>query len=225
VLGVATGSSPLGVYAALAARPREVRWQEVRAFALDEYVGLPTGHDQSYAATVRREVTEPLGLDPRLVRVPDGIATDSGAAGEEYERAIVDAGGVDVQILGIGSNGHIGFNEPGSSLASRTRVVALTEATRAANARFFASPDDVPRSAMTQGVATIMNARSIVLVAQGRRKAEAIRQTAEGAMTSRWPGSVLQTHPDVLLVIDQAAASLLELTDHYRAEAELHGLV
>lgn len=220
VLGVATGSSPIAIYLALAdgVGMKGVDTARLHAFALDEYVGTAADHPERYANVVDREVTRRLGLDPANVAVPDGAAADLSEAAGRYEAAIVAAGGVDVQILGIGRNGHIGFNEPGSSLASHTRVVALAPATRAANARFFDGTDEVPTHALTQGIGTIMQARSIVLVAQGEAKAEAVRQVAEGGVSSTWPGSVLQTHPDVTMIVDETAASRLELREQYRAE-------
>lgn len=215
VLGVATGSSPLPVYSALAKR-RTPRLSALTAFALDEYVGLPASHPESYHAVVRREVTEPLGLDPGRVHVPNGAAADVEAACADYERAIVAAGGIDLQILGIGTDGHIGFNEPTSSLASRTRIKTLTPATRADNARFFGSADDVPHHCITQGLGTIMDAGSVLLVAQGAAKAQAIARTIEGPLTSMCPGSILQTHPRATVILDAAAASELALNEYYR---------
>lgn len=217
VLGLATGSSPLGIYADLAARRAAgTDFSRMRGFALDEYVGIPLEHPESYASVIRREVVEPLGLDPANVRVPDGRAEDLERACLDYEDAIAAAGGVDLQILGVGVNGHIGFNEPTSSLASRTRIKTLAPATRDANARFFASPDDVPMHCLTQGLGTIMDAREIVLVAQGRSKAAAIAAVVEGPVSSMWPGSVLQHHPHVAVVLDEEAASELTLRDYYR---------
>ncbi len=218
VLGVATGSSPLGVYAELARRVADGRLDlsGVTAFALDEYVGLPPGHPQAYAAVVAREVTGPLRLDPARVHVPDGGAADLEAAAEEYERALADAGGVDVQLLGIGGNGHIGFNEPTSSFGSRTRIKTLTERTRADNARFFDSPDEVPLHCLTQGLGTILEARRLLLVAQGEGKAAAVAAAVEGPLTSMCPGSALQLHPRATVVVDEAAAARLTLIDHYR---------
>ena len=174
VLGVATGSSPLGVYRALARRVEQgtLHLQHARAFALDEYVGLPPDHPESYAQVVRRTVTEVLGLTPERVHVPDGNAADLEAAAAAYERAIAEAGGVHVQILGVGANGHVGFNEPSSALSSRTRVKTLTARTRSDNARFFDSPDDVPRHVLTQGLGTIMDSRVVVLVASSLRRAD-----------------------------------------------------
>lgn len=215
VLGVATGSSPLPVYSALARR-----WSPalsgLTAFALDEYVGLPYSHPESYHAVIDREVSGPLRLDPARVHVPDGAAAEVEAACLEYEEQIRAAGGVDLQILGIGSSGHIGFNEPTSSLSSRTRVKTLTPQTREDNARFFASPDDVPLHCITQGLGTIMDARRIVLVAQGTSKANAVARAIEGPLSSMCPGSVLQLHPDVTVLLDPAAASALTMTDYYR---------
>lgn len=217
VLGLATGSSPLGVYADLATRAAAgVDFSRVRGFALDEYVGIPLEHPESYASVIHRDVIEPLGLDPARVRVPDGRAADLRRACDDYEAAIVAAGGVDLQILGIGVNGHIGFNEPTSSLASRTRIKTLAPETREANARFFADPDDVPTHCVTQGLGTIMDAREIVLVAQGAAKAAAIAAIVEGPVSSMWPGSILQHHPRVHVVLDEAAAGDLRLSDYYR---------
>lgn len=217
-IGLATGSSPLAIYAGLAARVAagELDLSRTRGFALDEYVGLPYTHPESYHAVIDRTVTRPLGMDPALVRVPDGLAADIEAACAAYEDAIDAAGGIDVQILGIGANGHIGFNEPTSSLASRTRIKTLTPKTREDNARFFDSLDQVPTHCVTQGLGTIMRARRVVLVAQGEAKAEAVAAAVEGAVSARWPASVLQHHEHATLVIDEAAASRLELRDYYR---------
>ncbi|MFZ1409986.1 MAG: glucosamine-6-phosphate deaminase, partial [Micropruina sp.] len=165
VLGVATGSSPLRAYLALArlVAAGKIDLSQAYAFALDEYVGLPAGHPESYAEVIRTTVTEPLGLDPARVRCPDGFATDLEAAGPAYEAAIKAAGGVDVQLLGVGANGHIGFNEPTSSLSSRTRIKTLATRTRLDNQRFFAHLDEVPNHCLTQGLGTIMDARHVVL--------------------------------------------------------------
>lgn len=218
VLGLATGSSPAGLYAELARRVAagEFDLSAVRGFALDEYVGLPREHPQSYAAVLDREVVRPLRLDPRRVRVPDGMTADLAAAAAGYERAIAEAGGVDLQILGIGGNGHIGFNEPTSSFGSRTRIKTLAPRTRADNARFFAFPAEVPTHCITQGLATILDARELLLVAQGAAKAEAVAAAVEGPLTSMCPGSALQLHPRAQVVVDQAAAARLRLVDYYR---------
>jgi len=212
VLGLATGSTPLTTYRALAALGLDL--SAVRGFALDEYVGLPTGHPQSYRAVIDREAVQPLGLTPSLVAVPGGDPIET--AGEDYERRLVDAGGVDVQILGIGRTGHIGFNEPGSSFASTTRVKTLTEATRRDNARFFDGPDEVPRHCITQGLGTILRARHLVLLAFGAAKAEAVAAAVEGPVTASCPGSAIQLHPRVSVLLDEPAASALRFADYYR---------
>ena len=213
VLGLATGSTPLSTWRALASRGLDL--SRVRGFALDEYVGLPTGHPESYRSVIMREVVEPLGMTPALVRVP----ADEGPlehAGENYERAIVDAGGVDLQVLGIGTDGHIGFNEPGSSFASLTRVKTLTEQTRRDNARFFDSIDDVPVHCVTQGLGTILRARHLVLLAFGASKAAALAGAVEGPVTASLPGSAIQLHPRVTVIADEAAAAQLKHASYYR---------
>lgn len=207
VLGVATGGSPLPIYKALARHRLDVT--RTRAFALDEYVGLPAGHPESYAEVVRREVTERLHLDPAKVAVPDGSAPDPQRAAADYEAAIAGAGGIDVQILGIGHNGHLAFNEPGSALDSRTRVEMLTERTRQANARYFDSPSDVPLLCITQGLGTILEARHLLLVVNGADKAGILAAALNGPVTSDCPASVLQLHPHVTVVADEAAAAQL----------------
>jgi glucosamine-6-phosphate deaminase len=218
VLGLATGSSPLAIYAALAAHSSDgtLDVRGVSAFALDEYVGIPADHPESYASVIHREVTEPLHLDPARVHVPDGRAADLEAAGERYEEAIRAAGGVDLQILGIGANGHVGFNEPTSSFASRTRIKTLTERTRADNARFFDSIDEVPTHCLTQGLGTIMDAREVLLVAQGRPKAAAVAAAVEGPVTSMCPASLLQHHRRATVMVDEDAAADLRLAEYYR---------
>ncbi|WP_409048220.1 glucosamine-6-phosphate deaminase [Microbacterium sp. HA-8] len=221
VLGLATGSTPLPVYAALRTRLAGVDVSHVRAFALDEYVGLDPAHPESYARVIEREVVRPLGLDPARVRVPRGTLPGIEHAGEDYEHEIADAGGIDLQILGIGSDGHIGFNEPGSSFASRTRVKTLTRQTREDNARFFAGPDEVPRHCITQGLGTILDARHLVLLAFGEGKAAAVAGAVEGPLTASLPASAIQLHERVSVVVDEAAASTLGFADYYR-EAWAH---
>jgi glucosamine-6-phosphate deaminase len=217
VLGLATGSSPLPLYRALRRRVEQgLDLSRVRGFALDEYVGLGPDDERSYAATIEREVTRPLGLDPALVRVPDGGAADLPKAATEYEEAIAAAGGVDLQILGIGTLGHLGFNEPGSSLVSRTRVKTLTEQTRRDNARFFGSVDETPAHCLTQGLGTILEARALVLFASGEGKAAAVAAAVEGGVSARCPASVLQLHPAVTVYLDEAAAGRLQLAEYYR---------
>ena len=217
VLGVATGSTPLTTYRSLAEviRERGIDVSRVRAFALDEYLGLPEGHPESYRTVVDREVVNVLGLSPENVRVPDGDVSHAETACTDYELAIRAAGGVDVQLLGIGTSGHIGFNEPGSSLASRTRIKALAQQTRQDNARFFDRVDDVPTHAVTQGIGTILDARHLVLLAFGSQKAAVLAQALEGPVTARCPASAVQLHPDVTVVADTAAAAKLELVEYY----------
>jgi glucosamine-6-phosphate deaminase len=214
VLGLATGSTPLPLWHALAERSLDL--SRVRGFALDEYIGLPPGHPESYRAVITREVVEPLGLTPSLVHVPGDDGGPVDGAGERYEAAIAAAGGVDIQVLGIGRTGHIGFNEPGSSLASATRVKTLTEQTRIDNARFFDSLDEVPRHCLTQGLGTILRARHLLLFAFGEAKAAAIAGAVEGPVSSSLPGSAIQLHPLVTVIVDEAAASQLQHADYYR---------
>ncbi|WP_248242699.1 glucosamine-6-phosphate deaminase [Microbacterium kunmingense] len=216
VLGLATGSTPLPVYRALRKQAAGVDLSGVRGFALDEYVGIAPEHPESYASVIRREVVEPLGLDPELVHVPDGDPERIAVSGGEYERAIEAAGGVDLQILGIGTDGHLGFNEPGSSFASRTRVKTLTAQTRRDNARFFPSLDDVPRHCITQGLGTILRARHLVLLAFGAGKAAAVAGAVEGPLTASLPASAIQLHPHATVVVDEEAASQLRMAEYYR---------
>lgn len=219
VLGLATGSSPLAVYDELARRHTEegLSFARARGFTLDEYVGLPAEHPERYRNVIGRELVDRLDWPAERVHGPDGLATDLPAACADYERAIADAGGVDVQLLGVGTDGHVGFNEPGSSLGSRTRLKSLTRQTRTDNARFFdGDVDAVPRHCLTQGLATIRDARHLLLLATGAGKAEAIAQLVEGPVSARWPATVLQWHPHVTVLVDEDAASRLELTDYYR---------
>lgn len=219
LLGVATGSTPLPIYDDLIARVRggAVDASRARICQLDEYVGLPAGHPESYRATVLRQVVEPLGLPTEQFMGPDGSADDVPAACVAYDKALAEAGGVDLQILGIGTDGHIGFNEPCSSLASRTRIKTLIEQTRIDNARFFGDDiDQVPHHVITQGIGTILDARHLVLLATGEGKAEAVAQTVEGPVSALVPASALQLHPHVTVVVDEAAASKLKLADYFR---------
>ena len=224
VVGLATGSSPLGLYAVLARAVAGGRLdlRQARGFALDEYVGLPAGHPQSYREVLLHEVCGPLGLPAQRLEVPDGSGTsvaELAAGAEEFERRIGQAGGVDVQILGIGANGHLGFNEPGSALTSRTRVKRLSERTRADNARFFDSAAQVPTHCVTQGLGTVLEARRLVLVASGEGKAAALAAAVEGPLSASCPASVLQWHADAVVVLDEAAAGLLVNRGYYDASA------
>ncbi|MEQ6897109.1 glucosamine-6-phosphate deaminase [Microbacterium sp. KR10-403] len=216
VLGLATGSTPLPVYEALRPRLEGVDVSKVRGFALDEYVGIDPEHPESYRNVIRREVVEPLGLDPARINTPNGALETIQHAGDDYEKAIAAAGGVELQILGIGTDGHIGFNEPGSSFASSTRVKTLTEQTKKDNARFFDSVDQVPTHCITQGLGTILRARHLVLLAFGEGKADAVAGAVEGPVSASLPGSAIQLHPRVSVVVDEAAASRLRRADYYR---------
>ncbi|MFV0285757.1 MAG: glucosamine-6-phosphate deaminase [Demequina sp.] len=216
-LGVATGSTPLPVYQALAAHAAAgVDFSAVTAFALDEYVGIAEDHPESYHSVIAREVTGPLGLDPARVHVPDGTGSDVATAGSRYEAALTAHGGVDLQLLGIGTDGHLAFNEPGSSFGSLTRVKTLTEQTREDNARFFDSLDEVPIHCVTQGLGTILRAGHLVMLAFGEGKAEAVAAAVEGPVSAGMPGSAIQLHAHVTVVVDEAAASRLAHADYYR---------
>lgn len=219
VLGLATGSSPLPTYGELVRRHRDgtgPSYDGVQCFTLDEYVGLPPGHPQSYRETIFAELTDDLGIPRERVASPDPTPATLPQAGERYEDALVAAGGVDLQVLGIGSDGHLAFNEPGSSLASLTRIKTLTDGTRRDNARFFDSLDDVPRHVLTQGLGTIRRARHLLLVAIGEAKAQAVADAVEGPLSATWPASVLQLHRHATLLLDPGAASRLARRDHYR---------
>ena len=219
VLGLATGSSPLPLYRELVRRRgagHAPAYGAVTVFLLDEYVGLPAGHPQSYRATIHRDVTDDLGIDRTRVHGPDPDPDRLSDAGRRYEDALLTAGGVDFQVLGIGSDGHLAFNEPGSSLASLTRIKTLTEVTRADNARFFGSRDEVPRHVLTQGLGTILRASHLLLVAAGAGKAEAVAAAVEGPVSASCPASVLQLHPHASVLLDDEAAAGLRRADHYR---------
>ena len=219
VLGVATGSSPLGLYAELGRRvdAGTLSLAKSSAFMLDEYVGLPADHPERYRTFIERHFVAATDIDTNNVHGPDGAADNIEQACAAYEQAIRDAGGVDLQILGVGTDGHIAFNEPGSSLASRTRLKSLMEQTRQDNARFFGGDiDAVPHHCVTQGVGTIMEARHLVLLASGEGKAEAIRGVVEGPVSAICTGSILQMHPTATVIIDEAAASGLAYADYYK---------
>ncbi|KRC55056.1 MULTISPECIES: glucosamine-6-phosphate deaminase [unclassified Nocardioides] len=220
VLGLATGSTPLPTYRELVRRHEAgvgPSYDGVRCFNLDEYVGLPAGHPESYRATIARELTDALGIPADRVHGPDPTPEGLPTAGSRYEDALVAAGGVDVQVLGIGTDGHLAFNEPGSSLGSLTRLKTLTDETRHDNARFFGSIDEVPRHVLTQGLATILRARHLLLLATGSAKADALGAAVEGPLTASCPASVLQLHPHVTVLCDPGAAEGLVRREHYRA--------
>lgn len=211
VLGLATGSTPLETYAALSALYRRgaIDFSPVRTFNLDEYVGMDASHEQSYAFFMRENLFDKVNIPADSYRLPDGGADDLDAECAAYERAILAAGGIDMQLLGIGSNGHIGFNEPDSVFSDATHVVALTESTIEANKRFFASAKEVPRRAISMGIGTIMRARSIVLIIHGREKAEITRRALQEPVTPEVPASIVQFHPSVTVLLDKEAASAL----------------
>ena len=211
VLGLATGSTPLGVYRELIRihKKEGLDFSQVQTFNLDEYVGLPREHSQSYFYFMKKNLFDHLNIHPLSIHIPDGMAKDIEAECLNYEEQILEAGGIDLQLLGIGSNGHIAFNEPFSSLGSRTRIKTLTEKTRQDNARFFTSMKEVPRYAITMGVGTIMDSRKIILMATGKQKANAIKTTVEGPITARVPATIVQIHPYATILIDRAAASKL----------------
>jgi glucosamine-6-phosphate deaminase len=217
VLGLATGSSVSGLYAELVRRVAagSLSLREVRGFLLDEYVGLPADHPQSYRRVVAAELLDRVDVAAGAVQGPPAERDDVAAACEEYEAAIAAAGGIDLQLLGIGTDGHLAFNEPGSSLSSRTRIKTLTARTRADNARFFDDPGSVPRHVLTQGLGTILEARHLLLLATGERKARAVAAMVEGPLTARCPASVLQLHRYATVLLDPAAAAALELLDYY----------
>ncbi len=218
VLGLATGSTPLGMYRELIRMHAEEQldFSRVETFNLDEYVGLDPQHPQSYRRFMQENLFDRINIDVRNTHVPDGRALDFEAYCEQYERSIEEAGGIDLQVLGIGGDGHIAFNEPGSSLGSRTRLKTLAPETVRDNARFFGSEDQVPRMAITMGVGTILESRQCLLLACGSGKARAIRDTIEGPVTAQVTASALQLHRDVIAVLDEEAARLLERRDYYQ---------
>ena len=208
ILGGATGSTPRGLYAELVRlnKAGEISFKDASSFNLDEYVGLDGTHDQSYRYFMDHNLFDHIDIDKSRTRVPSGIDVSDPAA---YDKEIEAAGGVDLQLLGIGNNGHIGFNEPGTPFGSLTHIVELTESTREANKRFFKSIDEVPTHAVTMGVKTVMQARSIILMAIGPAKAPIMKEMLQGPVTENVPASVLQLHPDVTVYMDYEAAKLL----------------
>ena len=218
VLGLATGSTPVGLYRELIrlSFEEDLDFSNVTTFNLDEYFRLSPEHDQSYRYFMEKNLFERLKTRPKTTHVPDGKAKDVSAHCASYEQAIQDAGGIDLQVLGIGGDGHIAFNEPGSSLGSRTRLVVLNEETIQDNARFFAPANEVPRCALTMGVATILETRCCLLLASGVKKAKVVAQAVEGPISSQITASALQMHPNTIAILDEEAADALELKDHYK---------
>ena len=211
VLGLATGSTPIGMYKQLIEwnKAGDISFKEVRTVNLDEYKGLAPDHDQSYRYFMQKQLFDHVDILPENTRVPDGLSGDPDGECAQYDAYIRALGGIDVQLLGVGHNGHIGFNEPGDIFVKPTHVVDLTERTIDANARFFATRDDVPKQAFTMGIGPIMAAKRILLIASGEEKAEALYNTVCGPIDPHCPGSILQLHPDVVLVADEGALSKL----------------
>jgi len=223
VLGLATGGTPVVCYRELIRLHREAKldFSRVTSFNLDEYVGLPADHPQSYHTFMYENLFNHINLQKSHFHIPDGMASDIAQSCLAYEESIRAAGGIDLQLLGIGTDGHIGFNEPGSSLASRTRLKTLCEQTLRDNARFFGSVDDVPQLSITMGVGTILDSRRCILLATGEKKAAAIRGAIEGPLTSQNTASALQLHPEAIAILDAAAASWLNRVADYK-HAETH---
>ena len=217
VLGLATGSTPLGLYKELIKMHQEegLDFSQVTTFNLDEYVGLTANHPQSYHYFMNENLFKHINVPTQNTHVPSGTTENYEAFCAWYERRIVECGGIDLQILGIGADGHIAFNEPSSSLGSRTRIKTLAKQTIDDNARFFESSEEVPIYAITMGVGTIVEARKVILVANGESKADAIAGAIEGSVTSMNTASALQLHPDVMFILDRAAASKLSMLDYY----------
>ena len=212
VIGLATGSTPLPLYRELIAREQagKISFERVRSANLDEYKGLAPDHPQSYRRFMQENLFDHISIKPENTIVPDGLAGDVRAMCEAYERKIESWGGIDVQLLGIGHDGHIGFNEPDTCFPVMTHEVTLTAMTRDANKRFFASIDDVPTAAFTMGIGTIMAARKIVMVITGAGKADILNASFYGPVTPKVPASILQFHPDLTVICDQAAASKIQ---------------
>ena len=217
VLGLATGGTPLLLYDEIVRMNREegLDLRHIRTFNLDEYLGLPTNHPASYRRFMQENFFARTNIDPHRTFVPDGMTQDIPRHCREYEELIESVGGIDIQILGIGSDGHIGFNEPTSSLSSRTRDKTLTEQTRRDNARFFPTPEDVPHGCLTMGIGTILESHQCILLAFGAGKADAVAAAVEGPVTSMVPASALQMHADAKVFVDEKAAAKLKLRDYY----------
>lgn len=211
VLGLATGSSPLGIYKNLidACKNGEVSFKNVKTFNLDEYIGLDGNHDQSYRYFMNHNLFNHIDINKDNTHVPSGFVPNDEIAAL-YDEAIKAAGGIDIQLLGLGSDGHIAFNEPGTAFDSLTHETELTQQTIKDNSRLFNSIDEVPTSAVTMGLQSIMNAKKIVLIATGKNKAEAVKGMLEGPLTTDMPCSILRNHPDVTLYLDEDAYSLMK---------------
>ncbi len=213
VLGLATGSTPLPLYQRLI--ELKLDWSQVITFNLDEYIGLPRDHSQTYHTFMWENLFKHTNINPANVFIPDGNAADIPKFCADYEALIKSKGGIDIQVLGIGSDGHIGFNEPTSSLASRTRIKTLTQQTIKDNARFFGSEEEIPHHVITMGIGTIMEARQNILLAFGENKAQAIAEAVEGPIQAVNPATILQMHPNAKFFLDTKAASLLKRKEYY----------
>ena len=213
VLGLATGSTPIGTYSQLVDwyKKGDLDFSEVTSVNLDEYKGLPGSNEQSYDYFMHQHLFDQVNIQERHTHLPNGMEPDSKKECERYEELIRSLGGVDLQLLGMGHNGHIGFNEPGEAFETETHCVDLTERTIEANKRFFASIDDVPKQAYTMGIKTIMMAKKILIVVSGEDKAETVKNAFFGPVTPQVPASILQMHPDVTIVADEAALSKCDL--------------
>ncbi len=211
VLGLATGSTPIGTYKVLIDRcaKGDLDFSQVKSINLDEYVGLSGEHDQSYRYFMNHNLFDHINIDKANTNVPNGLAEDLDAECARYNEVINTLGPIDIQVLGMGHNGHIGFNEPDDHFPLETHKVDLAQSTIDANARFFASADEVPRQALTMGIKTIMQAKKVLVVANGKGKAEIVKKAFTGPVTPQVPASILQMHPDVIVVLDEEAASLL----------------
>jgi len=218
VLGLATGRTPLALYRELIRIHREegLDFSRVTTFNLDEYVGLSPSHNQSYRWFMDDNFFQHINIDRKRTHVPDGCAADLRAECLDYERRIAEAGGIDLQVLGLGSNGHIGFNEPTGSLGSRTWIKILSRETRRDNSELFDDPADTPRHCITMGIGTIMSARHCLLLAFGSKKVRAVAAMVEGPVSSVCPASALQFHPRTTVVLDEQSAAALTQLDHYR---------
>ncbi len=217
VLGLATGSTPLGLYNELVRMHKEegLSFKHVKTFNLDEYIGLDPADPCSFFNEMHTNLLKKVDLAPDASHIPDGRAKDIVASCEAYEASIKRAGGIDLQVLGIGHDGHLAFNEPGSSLSSRTRIKTLSKGTIKANARFFGSEERVPKHVMTMGLGTIMEARMCLMLAFGKEKADAVAATVEGPVSASCPASLLQFHQRALIILDEAAASKLAGHDYF----------
>ncbi len=217
VLGMATGSTPLGLYKELVRlhQKEQIDFSRVTTFNLDEYVGLPVSHPQSYHYFMHENFFKHVNIPPQNINIPSGTTSNYPAFCEWYEQRIADCGGIDLQILGIGSDGHIAFNEPTSSLTSRTRLKTLSKQTIDDNARFFDRREDVPVYAITMGVGTILDARKLILIASGKAKSNAIAQAVEGPVSSMITASAIQLHRDAVVIVDRDAAEELTMRDYY----------